>query len=122
MMHNPLTWFLVFCVAVWGTVLYFWRGALKELSRQASAHARAYAIAYARGSALVLIASISSFIEVFEKLSPDTAVVLSWWMWLTLFFKPVLAALTTLVAFMDSSVARVKLAAENAEADLKHTP
>lgn len=106
-MSHPFVWFLIFCTVVWGSILYFARGAIDHMSRQFSAHAKSYAPAYARGGALIAIAALSSFIEVFEKLSSDMAVNLPWWMWLAMFAKPVLSALTVFAAFLDTTVKRI---------------
>lgn len=105
---SPVMWFFAFAIVVWGGAIYFWRGAIKELSIEAGAHAKLYAAAYARGAALVSISALQSFIEVFERLSPDVANVLNWYGWLVLFSKPVLAALITFGAFMDTSVQRAR--------------
>ncbi len=105
---TPLHWFLLFVVIIWGAILWFLRGALAELSKQAASHAKLYAPAYAKGGALIAIAVFTSFGETFAKLSPDVASVLSWWSWLALFLQPVIAGLAVYVAFVDGTVKKIR--------------
>lgn len=105
---TTLHWFLLFVVVVWGSLLWFLRGVMAELSKQATSHAKLYAAAYAKGGALIAIAVFTSFGETFEKLSSDVAVVLPWWSWLSMFFQPVIAGLAVYVAFVDSTVKKIK--------------
>jgi hypothetical protein len=104
-MPNALIFFLVFVALVWGSILLFWRRALATLSREAGMHAKLNARAYAKGTAVCAAAALKDFIQVFSGLSSDVAAVLPWWSWLTMFSQPVLAALLTLIAFFDTSVA-----------------
>jgi hypothetical protein len=105
---SPFLLFVVFLLVVWGSAIYLARNVIRGLSAHAAENVKLYAPAFAKGGALVAIATLSSFVEIFEKLSSDVAAVLPWWSWLTMFCVPVIAALTTLVAFMDRSLERVR--------------
>lgn len=113
---NPFHWFLIFVAVVWGSILWFARGIISTLSRHAAEHAKVYAGAYAKGSALIAVAVLTSFGETFKALSPDVAAVLPWWSWLALFFQPVISGLAVYVAYVDGSMKKIrdeKQAAEN---------
>ncbi len=105
-MNSPLVWFIVVLCAIWIPFLWLARRAIGEVSAQAAHHAKQYAAAYAKGGALMAIAAMTSYDETFSKLSSDVAAVLPWWHWLALFFKPVVAMLAVLVAFLDRTVQR----------------
>jgi len=105
-MNSPLVWFIVVLCAVWIPLAWLARKTIEELSRQAAHHAKTYASAYTKGGALMAIAALTAYDETFSKLSSDVAAVLPWWHWLALFFKPVVAMLAVLVAFIDGTVQR----------------
>lgn len=107
-MNSPLIWFIVVLCAVWIPLAWLTRNALREISQQAAHHAKQYAAAYAKGGALMAIAAMTSYDETFSKLSVDVAAVLPWWHWLALYFKPIVAMLAVLVAFLDGSVQKSK--------------
>lgn len=107
-MSTPAIIFVAFIVVVWGSVIWLFKGVFKGISHAAAENVKRYAPAYAKGGALIAIAAFSSFVEIFEKLSSDVASVLPWWAWLTLFSKPVIAALTTYVAFVDRTMERIR--------------
>lgn len=104
-MNNSFVWFLVFSAVVWGGTILLWRKAIGVVCRQVTDHAKLNARAYIRGAIYVAIAVITSFKEVFEKLSSDVAMILPWWQWLIMFSVPVLSGLVTLGAFLDNSAA-----------------
>jgi hypothetical protein len=106
--NNPFVWFLIFVFVVWGAVFIFMRPVLATLSKQAAEHAKLYAAAYVKGSALVAIAVLTSFGETFKALSPDVAAILPWWSWLDLFFKPIVAGLAVYVAFVDGTMKKIR--------------
>lgn len=105
-MNTPLVWFIVVLCAIWIPLAWLARKSIEQISAQAAFHAKAYAAAYAKGGALMAIAALTSYDETFSKLSSDVAAVLPWWHWLALFFKPVVAMLAVLVAFLDGTVQR----------------
>lgn len=107
-MNSPLVWFIVVFCAFWLPFVWLARKSIEQISAQAAFHAKAYAAAYAKGGALMAIAALTSYDETFSKLSSDVAAVLPWWHWLALFFKPIVAMLAVLVAFLDGSVQKVK--------------
>lgn len=107
-MNSPLVWFIVVLCAIWIPFLWLARRAIGEVSAQAAHHAKQYAAPYAKGGALMAIAAMTSYDETFSKLSSDVAAVLPWWHWLALYFKPIVAMLAVLVAFLDGSVQKVK--------------
>ena len=106
--YQGLVIFVVFVVLVWGSIIFLLRGMLKGLSLHAAESVKRYAPAFTKGAALVAIAALSDFVEIFEKLSSDVALVTPWWTWLCYLFGPVIGALTTLVAFMDRSLERAR--------------
>lgn len=105
-MNSPLVWFIVVFCAFWLPFVWLARKSIEQISAQAAFHAKSYAAAYAKGGALMAIAALTSYDETFSKLSSDVAAVLPWWHWLALFFKPVVAMLAVLVAFLDGTVQR----------------
>lgn len=105
---NSFYLFLGFVLIVWGSVIWFARDVFKGVMKHAAENVKVYAPAYAKGGALMAIAAFSSFVDVFEKLSSETAAMMSWWVWLTFLSKPVIAALTTYVAFVDRTMERVR--------------
>lgn len=105
-MNSPLVWFVVVLCAIWIPLAWLAKNMVGELSKQAAHHAKQYAAAYAKGGSLMAIAAMTSYDETFSKLSVDVAAVLPWWHWLALYFKPVVAMLAVLVAFLDGSVQR----------------
>lgn len=107
-MNTPLAWFVIFVLCVGGAVLWFARGVISILSKQAAYHAATYSGAYAKGSALVAIAVFTSYDETFKALSTDVAAVLPWWGWLALFLKPIVAGLAVYVAFVDGTMKKIR--------------
>ena len=105
-MNNPFWWFLSFVTVIFVGMYILWRKAIEAIGRQVTEHAKLNARAYVRGAVFVAVAAITDFIDAFEGLSSDVAAVLPWWSWLTFFLKPLLGALVTLGAFLDTSAQR----------------
>jgi cytochrome bd-type quinol oxidase subunit 2 len=102
-MNSPFTFFIALCLVLLGTVFYFLRDTVKELTRSAAAHARDNSLAYAKGAGLVAIAGFAAFDEAFRNLTREQAATLAWWHWTLLFFKPIAAGGAVFVAFIDRS-------------------
>ena len=105
-MNSPILWFIVVFCAFWLPFAWLARKTIEQIASHAAFHAKQYAAAYAKGGALMAIAAMTSYDETFSKLSTDVAEVLPWWHWLALYFKPVVAMLAVLVAFLDGTVQR----------------
>ncbi len=105
-MNTSLYTFLALVLTIVGGSAWFFRGTLAELGNAAKDHAKLYAVAYAKGGALILIATGASFDETFKSLTKMEAMDLPWWIWVSLFWKPIGAGLAVLVAFLDRSVQR----------------
>lgn len=100
---DSLIFFTIGMLAIVVGVGYFLRGALFSVTSVAAQHASKYAIAYVKGSALIIIAMLAAFEQAFQPLTAELAARLSWWDWAILFFKPIAAGFAVLVAFLDKS-------------------
>lgn len=105
-MDPVLATFAALCFLLVGGGLYFGRGVIRTLLEAAKAHAAAYAPAYVKGGALVLIAMLAAFEQAFQPLTVEQAAHLAWWDWAIRFFKPIAAGLAVVVAFFDRSSAQ----------------
>lgn len=99
-------------LAAVAVLAFFLRGLLKNLADAAAEHAKNYAGAYAKGAALMALAIATQFDDTFRTLTREQADALNWWGWCVLFSKPLAAALTAILGFMDQSVARAKASRE----------
>lgn len=105
---NPLYVFLLIMALLFASTYYLLRGTVNELRQSAAEHARAYAVVYVKGSALVMLAMFSSFDESFRPLTREVADKQAWWDWAILFSKPMAAGLAVVVAFLDRSAERAR--------------
>lgn len=103
---NPFFVFLGFVALL--AVALIWFAHRADLGDTLADHARLYARAYTKGCALVTISVLSAFDESFRSLTAADAAAMSWWQWASLYFKPVLAGLAVLVAFLDRSVSEAR--------------
>lgn len=102
-MSYPLIVFAsIFLVMVIGLV-YFLRGALFSITTVAAQHAKIYAVSYVKGSCLVLISMGSTFKETWQPVTLAQAQTFQWWDYVIKFEAPLLAGLSVLAAFLDSS-------------------
>lgn len=103
---NPFYVFIGFVAVL--AVMLVWFANRADLGDALTEHAKLYVRAYAKGAALITISVISAFDESFRNLTTESAAAMSWWQWASLYFKPVLAGLAVLVAFLDRSVSEAK--------------
>jgi hypothetical protein len=99
--------FLLIVVVVCGSLGYLLRNMWKALAENAATHAGKYFVAYAKGSALILIAVFSSFAETWGMLTASDVRYFQWWDYVIALTKPLAAGLAVLVAFLDRSAANI---------------
>lgn len=97
--------FIAFFIAG-GALTWLFRGVLQNIAAIAAEHAKIYSGAYAKACVLVMLAFVTQYGDTFEKITQAQATDLNWLGWSVLFVKPVAVALTTIVAFLDQTVAR----------------
>lgn len=119
-MNSFLAFLFCFLVIV-GGIGWLLRGAVGSIATQAAEHAKTFAAAYVKCTALVALAMGGVFVETFSTLSQETAARMAWWGWAVLMWKPLAAGLAVLVAFLDQSAQRAG-AKRDAEKGLSNPP
>lgn len=100
---NPFLWFLLVVVVIVAGLGYAFRNAFDSIRDAAVAHARIYAKPYAICSALILIAGMTTYHEVFSKLTAEEIAAMTQYQWVAKFFLPAISMLNVLVAFLNTS-------------------
>jgi hypothetical protein len=96
--------FVVGLVVIVGGLGFFLRGMFSQLAASAAQHASTYALAYAKGSALIAIAMFASFQETWGMVTASDVRLWQWWDYFIALTKPIAAGLAVLVAFLDRSL------------------
>lgn len=92
--------FLLVAVVVLSVFLFFVRGSLVELSKAATARARANTAGYTRTMCFVALAVFIAFDDSFKPFAKDAPAMaeLTWIGWTLLYLKPIAAGLNALAA------------------------
>ena len=113
--------FCAIALAVLAGMGYFLRATLSSVASVASIHAKIYALAYVKGGALMLIAAGAAFDTGFAALSQTVQQSMPWAIYVIFFWKPIAAALSVLVAFLDRSSQRADEGSSKATAPFATT-
>ncbi len=103
-MNYPLYFFAAFSFAILIGAGYFMRKALSSISSQAGEHAKLYARSYVKGGSLMFIGATVTFDQAYYALGVSVQANMAWAPYVIFFCKPVSAALTVLVGFLDHSI------------------
>lgn len=102
-MDYALAAFCILLAVIIGAPIILMRSALVEIGRAAAMHARTYTADYVRCTALIVLALIIGFSDTFKDFATNEEAMrqLTWIGWTIMFLKPIAAAITTLVAFLQ---------------------
>lgn len=101
--NAPLIAFLGLMVLVLCGIGYFMRSALSAISSQAGVHAKKYAVSYVKGGCLMFIGAGVTFDQAYYALPDTVQSSMPWAPFVIFFWKPMAAAATVLVSFLDRS-------------------
>jgi len=101
--NAPLYAFCALVVVILTAIGYFMRSALTSISTQAGVHAKRYSIAYIKGACLMFIGAGVTFDQAFYALNDAVQATMPWAPYVIFFWKPMAAAATVLVGFLDRS-------------------
>lgn len=83
---------------------------MKSAIQTFTQHTKRYTPAYLRAVAYIALAAIVNFDDTFSSLTREQASSMTWWGWACMSLKPVGAALTATIAFLDQTLARINAA------------